>query len=98
MVGYGYIVAKPSGDHLSPRGVRLAVLVNDGRVAAEENLCSGGVALYSQLGKQLIEYVLSQHSEHNIYADILHDELEHFYKPFGFMRKELGLLLLQRNV
>ena len=35
MVGYGYIVAKPSGDHLSPRGVRLAVLVNDGRVAAE---------------------------------------------------------------
>lgn len=49
-------------------------------------------------GKQLIEYVLSQHSEHNIYADILHDELEHFYKPFGFITKELGLLLLQRNV
>ena len=49
-------------------------------------------------GKQLIEYVLSQYSEHNIYADILHDELEHFYTQFGFMRKELGLLLLQRNV
>ena len=49
-------------------------------------------------GKQLIKYVLSQHSEHDIYADILHDELEHFYIPFGFMRKELGLLLLQRNV
>lgn len=49
-------------------------------------------------GKQLVEYVLSQHSEHSIYADILYDELEHFYEPFGFIRKELGLLLLQRNV
>lgn len=47
-------------------------------------------------GKQLVEYALSQHSKHNIYADILYDELESFYEQFGFVRKELGLLLLKR--
>lgn len=46
---------------------------------------------------KLVEYALSEHSEHSIYADILYDELEAFYADFGFVRKELGLLILKRG-
>ena len=48
-------------------------------------------------GSKLVAYALSKHPEHDIYADILYDDLEYFYKQFGFVRKELGLLVLRRK-
>lgn len=48
-------------------------------------------------GRKLVEFALADHPKYNIFADILYDELEAFYANFGFVRKELGLLVLERK-
>ncbi len=49
---------------------------------------------------KLITYVLKQHDKHDIFADVWFDNLEPFYKTFGFKRYDKntpGLLILKRT-
>lgn len=51
-------------------------------------------------GTRMVEYVLRKHSDNTIYADLMNDELIHFYKRIGFRNaydEDFGLIKLERN-